>query len=81
MALSHCYTIIARREGADEAMRFDEERAVDDLMAEERNRCRKFWLKFRILERIQLGSLFVPLLLLWAFPNIGARIPRTLGEP
>jgi hypothetical protein len=59
--------------------RRDEEKAFFDLTPEERQKCERFWLKFKILERLQFGALLIPLLAFWAFPSLEARMPRFLG--
>jgi hypothetical protein len=57
----------------------DEEKAFSDLTPEERQRCERFWLKFKTPERLQFGALLIPLLTFWAFPSLEARMPRLLG--
>lgn len=44
-----------------------EEKAFADLKPEEREKCREFWLKFRILERSAWGVFLVALIVRWAF--------------
>jgi hypothetical protein len=55
-----------------------EEKTLSGLNPEERGKCSKFWMKFRILERLQWIALAIPLLLFWVFPGLEARTPRTL---
>jgi len=59
--------------------RTQEESAFLDLTPEEREKCRKFWWKFRLLERTQIFSLFIPMLVLWVFPRVERHIPWALG--
>jgi len=56
-----------------------EKKVFADLSPEERENCRKFWLKFRILERLHWGVLPLPALLWWLFAVLAAKAPRGIG--
>jgi hypothetical protein len=58
--------------------RSTQEHAFSDLTPEEREKYRRFWFKFKTLERLQFGSLSLPLLLFWAFPRLEVTAPREL---
>jgi hypothetical protein len=50
-----------------------EDDELTDLTPDEREKYRKFWFKFKTLERLQLVSLFILILLPWAFPRLSTR--------
>ena len=52
-----------------------EQETLAGLSVEEREKCTKFWLRFRMLERLGLGGLLLPALLSWAVPKFSARVP------
>jgi hypothetical protein len=55
-----------------------EEKTFADLNPEQREKCRKFWLKFRILERVSWLSFLTPLLATCLFPGVVAKVPRVI---
>jgi hypothetical protein len=55
------------------------QKAFADLTPEERERCKKFWEKFKTLERTQLGSLLLLVLLPWASNRFHVGIPGVVA--
>jgi len=56
----------------------DPRKAFLDLTPQECANCRRFWLRFRILERVQTGSLLILLALPWFSHSFAVKVPASI---
>jgi len=53
----------------------DSQQVFADLTPEERDRCRNFWFRFRLLERVGFTLLIIPAIARWLLPRFSSRFP------